>query len=141
MRILVFAFLLAVSFTSCVPEAVIPTIGDETTEEPIILGRWQPAGFEDVVRYEFTDTKRFTIYGVGDGSFPTLEEFTTENPGLTGHDWWFEGEVVVIDLNFGNFSRLSPKFKCDNAVIQWMDENGQHHSTSYREGHDLSECD
>lgn len=140
MKNVFFAFLLAVSFASCVPEAVLPIGGETTISEASILGRWQTEGFEDVIREEFTDNKRFTIYGNGDGTFPTLEQFTQENPGLTGHDWWYEGEVVVVDLNFGNYSRLVPVFKCNNEVIRWISEDGSAHSSSFREGHDISAC-
>jgi len=136
MKNVFFALLLAVSFASCVPEAVFPISGEGTSSEATILGRWDAGN----VRVEFTDDKRFTIYGNGDGTFPTLEQFTQENPGLTGNDWWYEGEVVVVDLNFGNFSRLVPMFKCGNQVIRWVYEDGSEHSSLFREGHDITAC-
>jgi len=113
--------------------------GNDNMEEGSILGRWVLEGFEDNIRYDFTEDKRFTIYGV-DGVFPTLEEFQAENPGLTGHDWFFEGDVVVVDLNFGNFSRTIPSFHCENEVLRFTQEDGSIHGLYFREGHDLSEC-
>ena len=52
-----------------------------------------------------------------------------ENPDLSGHYWLYEEETVVVDLNFGNFSRLVPDFKCDGDVIDWIAEDGSIHST------------
>lgn len=108
--------------------------------EATILGRWSLLGFEDNIRYEFTDQgKLFTIYGV-DGVFPTLEEFNQENPGLTGLDWYYEDDVLVVDLNFGNYSRLTPQFVCDNYVVRWIDEDGGLFGFYYREDFDISSC-
>lgn len=112
---------------------------NDNMEEGSILGRWVLEGFEDNIRYDFTEDKRFTIYGV-DGVFPTLEEFQEENPGLTGHDWYYDGEVVVVDLNFGNFSRTIPSFHCGNEVLHLTQEDESFHGVYFREGHDLSEC-
>jgi hypothetical protein len=108
--------------------------------EATILGRWQLLGFEDEIRYEFTSDKRFTLYADGNGTFPTLEEFLQENPNINGLDWYYEGDTVVVDLNFGNFSRLAPHFKCDNKVINWIQDDKTLHSTYYREEHDISAC-
>jgi hypothetical protein len=112
----------------------------ENIEGATIIGRWQAIGFEEVIRYEFTAEKRFSIYADSAGDFPTLDEFMEENPSLTGLDWFYEGDTVIIDLNFGNFSRLVPVFKCDNDVIEWIAEDNSIHSTFYRESHDISEC-
>jgi len=98
-------------------------------------------GFDNSVLYEFTEDTRYTMYSA-DGTFPTLEEFLEQNPGLSGHPWEYDGDVVVVDLHFGNFSRLIPNFKCGNQVIDWTEEDGSLRSeTYYREGYDLAECD
>ncbi len=135
MRNLLIALLLALSFMSCENEE--PRM--ETTEATI-LGRWVPVGFETGIRYEFTANKRFTIYS-DNGTFPTLEEFMTENPQLTGNDWVYEGETIVVDLNFGNYSRLVPTFKCGNFVVDLIDEEGNYHSSIFRESHDITTCE
>ena len=143
MKKLIFALLLGVSLMSCDKEVVTPTTDDtinENTTEATIIGRWQLVGFDNVIRDEFTPTKRFRIYSNEGGVFPTLEEFMEENPGIPGNDWEYEGNTVVVDLNFGNYSRLVPNFKCDNNVIDWISEDGSVHSTYYREGHDISAC-
>jgi len=115
---------------------------DESNDIPdkTIIGRWILVGFEDVIRYEFTSNKLFTLYADGSGVFPTLEEFIQQNPNITGLDWYYEGDTVVVDLNFGNFSRLVPNFKCDNYVIDWIQNDNSLHSTYYREEHDISQC-
>lgn len=133
MKNVLIALLLALSFMSCEKEET------GSTEEGTILGRWVPEGFEDAIRYEFTEDKRFTLYS-DNGSFPTLTEFMSENPQLTGNDWTYEGETVVVDLNFGNYSRLVPVFNCDNQVVNWENEDGTDHGTYFRENHDLSDC-
>lgn len=141
MKNLFLALLLAasvISFMSCGDEEIV--LVDDNIEEATILGRWKAVGFDDVIRYEFTENKRFDIYGNGDGTFPTLEEFMQENPQLTGLDWEYDGETVVVDLNFGNYSRLIPNFDCDNKVVHWTNEDGSEHSTFYRESHDISDC-
>ena len=122
-------------FTQCSNDG-----GPENNLDATIIGRWQLVGFDDVIRYEFTSDKLFTIYGDGTGVFPTLEEFMQQNPNLVGLDWYYEGDTVVVDLNFGNYSRLVPNFKCDNYVIDWIQNDNSLHSTYYRENHDISEC-
>lgn len=108
--------------------------------EATLVGRWVLPGFESNIRYEFTDQgKLFTIYGV-DGEFPTLEEFNEENPGLTGLDWYYEDDVVVVDFNFGNYSRQIPAFICDNNVVEWYNEAGEISNFYFREGFDISGC-
>ncbi len=115
------------------------TPSNEDIPEATLLGRWVIVGFEETIRYEFTESKRFDIYS-DDGTFPTLEEFNAQNPLLTGLDWYFEGDNVTIDLNFGNFSTLTPEFVCDNYAIRWINEDGEIHSIYYREGYDISGC-
>lgn len=107
--------------------------------EATILGRWILVGFEDAIRYEFTDAKRFDIYS-DNGTFPTLEEFNQQNPELTGLDWYFEGDKVTVDLNFGNLSTLTPEFVCNNYVINWLNQDGETVSIYHRENYDVSNC-
>ncbi len=134
-----FLILIALMFVQCsYPDDDVEVF--ENTEDFSILGRWQTVGFEETIRYEFTADKRFAIYGDSSVGFPTLEEFMQDNPDLNGNDWLYEGDIVVVDLNFGNFSRLLPDFKCNGDVIDWISEDGSLHSTFYREGHDILGC-
>lgn len=117
-------------------EVEIPEIPDAT-----ILGRWVIKGDTDLnVRYEYTANKRFTIYKQDNGTYPTLAEFQAENPDLTGNDWEYSGDTIVVDLNFGNYSKLVPTFKCDNYVVDWTGEDGEQWGTYYRDGYDIAEC-
>ncbi len=130
---------ISLSFVQCKKETHTDS-GPPTTSEATVLGRWQAEGFEETIRYEFTADKRYTIYGDGSGDFPTLQEFQDANPQLTGNDWYYSGDTVVVDLHFGNYSRLLPLFSCDNEVINWQNPDGSMHSTYYREGHSLEDC-
>lgn len=131
MKKILLLLLIAISFLNCENE--------EPEIDATIIGRWHLEGFEDNIMYEFTTDKRYTIYGT-DGDFPPVDPET--HPPTLAHDWEYDGDVVVIDLNFGNFSRLIPNFKCGNYVIDWLAEQGvSHGSTYYREGYDLAECD
>jgi hypothetical protein len=129
--------LLALTLFNCSSDdnAQAPTDQAEAT----ILGRWVLVGFEDAIRYEFTENKRFTLYSV-DGEFPTLEEFNQENPGISGHDWYYEGEKITVDLNFGNLSTLTPEFTCNNYVVKLRNDEGEINSVYFRENYDISVC-
>ena len=126
-----------VLFTQCTKEnnSIEPKI------EATILGEWKLQGFENV-RYHFTEDKRFTIYGSSDTTFawPTLEAWRTENPQLRGLDWHYEGNEVVIDLNFGNIQRITPEFKCNNNVVSWTSTDGMVGEKYYRANHDIGSC-
>lgn len=135
-KISIFTLLLVI-FTGCSND---DNDDQENSIEATIIGRWQVVGFDNVIRYEFTTDKLFTIYGDGSGVFPTLEEFMEDNPNLVGNDWYYEDNIVVVDLNFGNFSRLVPEFKCGNYVIDWIQDDSAVNGTYYREGHDISGC-
>ena len=113
------------------------TTPDNIAEETLI-GRWILVGFEENILYEFTQDKRFDIYGV-DGMFETVEEQISQ--GLFGLDWFYDGDKVIVDLNFGNTSLLTPQFVCSNFVINWLDAEGEIHSIIFREGFDYSLCD
>ena len=111
---------------------------NDNTEDATLLGRWNLVGFEGAVLYEFTSDKRFTMYS-SDGIFETVEDLIAS--GRSGNDWWYEGEMVTIDLNFGNMSTLTPQFKCENNVVEWLNADGEIHSTIFRENFDYSNCD
>lgn len=127
--------LLAIATFNCSSDDAQNTSDD--IPEATLIGRWSLVGFEDNIIHEFTENKRFTIYGV-DGVFDT-KEAQIEN-GLTGLDWWYDGEMVTVDLNFGNMSTLMPQFVCDNYVVNWLNLEGELHSTIFREGFDYESC-
>jgi hypothetical protein len=101
---------------------------DYLQEGNTILGRWHPVGFEQTVIYEFTDDLRYTIYSI-DGKFGGLET-AIPNP----NSWSLQAKKIVIDLNFGNISKLTLNFKCNGKVVDLVNPNGGI-STYFRENY------
>lgn len=132
----IFILLLAVTMFNCSTDDY-NTPPEEDTQEATLLGRWNLVGFEGSVLYEFTADKRYTMYSV-DGEFETVQDLIDSD--RPGNDWWYEGDKVTIDLNFGNTSTLTPEFVCNNYVINWINDEGEIHSTLFREGFDYSTC-
>lgn len=101
---LVFLILTCLTWVSC----------DKTVDEPItceLQGRWIYDDFPNTM-IEFTDSLQYTIYSV-DGKFGTRQD-AIPNP----HTYWFEGDSLVTDLNFGNKSSCKPYFKCNCMVLE-----------------------
>lgn len=119
------------SFSSCSTSDDTPL---EQELENTIIGRWHIVGFEQTVMHVFTQNLRHTIYST-DGNFGGLET-AIPNP----NDWVFEGEELVIDLNFGNFLRTNLNFKCDGNVVEFVDTQGATATTLFREGYDYASC-
>ncbi len=113
---------------------------DDVMQDATLMGRWNLVGFEDTIRYEFTENKRYSIYSTDGKTFPTLNEVLLEQPNFMGLDWYYEGENVVIDLNFGNFSITTPEFKCSNNVIEFTNDDGELGQILFREGFDYNSC-
>ena len=134
MKRTIFMLLLAVTMFNCSTDDTTTT---DNIPEATLLGRWNLVGFEGLVLYQFTEDKRYTMYA-SDGVFETLDEVI--DSGRTGNDWWYDGDNVTIDLNFGNTSTLTPQFVCDNYVINWLNADGEIHSTLFREDFDYSSC-
>ena len=133
-----FILLLAVAGFNCSSDDdTVMTPEPEAMAEETLIGRWSLVGFEDNILYEFTENKRFDIYGI-DGVFQTVEEQIAQ--GLTGLNWSYDGDRVVVDLNFGNTSVLLPQFVCNNYVVNWLDAEGEIHSIMFREGYDYGSC-
>jgi hypothetical protein len=138
MKNTIFILLLVVSLFNCSSDDDAVAPAQNNMAEETLIGRWSLVGFEENFLYEFTEDKRFDIYGI-DGEFATVEEQMAE--GLNGLDWWYEGDMVTVDLNFGNTSTLTPQFVCNNYVVKWIDAEELIHSIMFREGYDYSSCD
>ena len=133
------SILLVLTLLNCSTDDDSNYTGNQDNPEATILGRWILPGFEDTIRYEFTPSKRFDIYAI-DGTFPTLAEFNAQNPQLTGLDWYYEGDKIIVDLNFGNLQEFTPQFVCNNNVVQLLDSDSNITGAYYREGFDYSTC-
>lgn len=120
-------FMFSISLISCSNDD-----NNESTSENTIIGRWHLVGFEETVLYEFTNDLRYTIYS-DNGNFGNLND-AIPNPNT----WSYEGDNLVIDLNFGNFLIATPKFKCNGNVLDLVSENGT--SILFKEGYDFNDC-
>lgn len=128
----VFLILFCFTLFNCTTNDSIDEIAEAT-----LVGRWNLDGFQGNVLYEFTENKRFTLYS-SDGEFGTIQELI--DLGHSGNDWWYDEDKVTVDLNFGNLSTLTPFFKCNNNVIEWLNEADEVVSKYYREEYDLVDC-
>lgn len=129
MKKLILSLVLVAALFSCSKDSVEPT-----NEENTIIGRWHLVGFEETVMYVFTENLRYTIYST-DGTFGDLDT-AIPNP----NSWSFDDDRLVIDLNFGNFLNVTPEFKCDGNVVDFLAEDGTTNSTLFRESYDISNC-
>ena len=102
--IVVYLLLTSLTWISCNKEVTEPT----TCE---LQGRWIYDDYPNTM-IEFTDSLQYTIYSV-DGKFGTRQD-AIPNP----HTYWFEGDSLVTDLNFGNKSTCKPYFKCNCMVLE-----------------------
>ena len=132
MKHLLFCLLVLTTFFACENETTEPETETETELDCSIVGRWIIDGLNESTLYEFTEDLRYTIYSVEAGVFGTIEDAI---PGP--HEYYYEGDTLVIDLNFGNFSRNIPEFKCDCNVVT-LGEGG---SVLYQEDYNLADCD
>ena len=128
MRYLFFSLLLFATLTACNDDTDPATELDCTIE-----GRWIDEGFDDTVLYQFSDSLRYTIYST-DGDFGPLESAI---PGPL--DYVFLQDSLIINLNFGNFSRTLPVYKCDCNVVELT--QGDSGSILYKEGYNYPDCD
>ncbi len=124
MKRLLFCLFVVTAFVACKDDDTLEN------EDCTMVGRWIIDGLDESTLYEFTDDLVYTIYSTTPGEFGTIAD-AIPNP----HDYYYEGDTLVVDLNFGNFSRTVPEFKCDcNVVIG-------HGGTLYKEGYNLADCD
>lgn len=123
----VLAAVLTLILTSCEKE-------EPMTANCTVEGRWivEIQGQANTL-YEFHEGKRYTIYTDTEGVFGTRED-AIPNP----NDYTIEGDSLIIDLNFGNFSRSVPTFKCDCNIMILSDDPAD--EGFYLEGYDPELC-
>lgn len=108
-----------------------PILDQECTVE----GRWIIDGLEESTLYEFTDSLRYTIYSSEPGVFGTIEDAI---PGP--NSWYYEGDSIIVDLNFGNFLTAQPSFRCDCNVMDLSSEDGSN-GVYYKEDYAIADCE
>jgi hypothetical protein len=84
--------------------------------------------------YPFSDSKRHTIYDTGSD----LGGIEIGIPGA--NNWYMEDDALIIDLNFGNSSRVIPVFKCDGNGVELTQENEPEGNVLFRECHTYAGC-
>ena len=115
-----------------------------------IEGRWILPMFEGDpgnTMYEFLDGLRYTYYCADDNgcdstywnSLDTSDALPTINP------YTVDDSTLSIDLHFGNTATYTMDFRCDGQVVDFYydeDDNWEGlHSTMFRVGFDISECE
>lgn len=121
MKYIFFSILLFATLTACNDDTDPATEVDCTIE-----GRWILEGLDNTL-YQFTDSLQYTIYSTN-GEFGPIEDAI---PGP--HEYVFLQDSLIIDLNFGNFSRTLPVYKCDCNVVELT--QGDAGSILYKEGY------
>jgi len=115
-----------------------------------IEGRWILPMFEGDpgnTMYEFLEGLRYTYYCADENgcdstywnSLDTSDALPTINP------YTVDDSTLSIDLHFGNTATYTMDFRCDGQVVDFYydeDDNWEGlHSTMFRVGFDISECE
>jgi hypothetical protein len=88
-------------------------------------------GFEDRVMHTFKDGKQFTYYGTNN--------VFSENPIPGAFDYTITGNLLTIDLHFGNVKTYEVAFSCNNSIVKFY-ENGELNSVLYKKGSNYKSC-
>ena len=122
----------------------------ENNNEYSIEGRWILPMFEGDpgnTMYEFLDGLRYTYYCSDDNgcdstywnSLDTSDALPTINP------YTVDDSTLSIDLHFGNTATYTMDFRCDGQAVDFFydedDISEGLHSTMFRIGFDISECE
>lgn len=129
MKELLYLFLFFAVFVGCTPEEdFLPTVC--TLEDRWVVDIQGQAN----ALYEFHNGFRYTIYSDSTNMFGTRAQ-AIPNP----HEYYFIGDSLKIDLNFGNFTVALPSFECDCNKLILSTTQGE--VSYYKEGFDESFCD
>lgn len=126
-------FFLALGFTSCEnSNEIIST--ELTIQQKVALlegSEWLLKGFEDRVMHTFKDGKKFTYYGTNN--------VFSETPIPGAFDYTITGNLLTIDLNFGNVKTYEVAFSCNNTIVKFY-ENGELNSELYKKDSNYKSC-
>lgn len=130
--LLLFTLISTLTFTNCENSNELPS--ELTIQQKVALlegTEWLLKGFEDRVMHTFKDGKKFTYYG-------TSSVFS-ENPIPEAFDYTINGNLLTIDLNFGNINSYEIEFSCNNSIVKFY-ENGELNSELYKKGSNYKSC-
>lgn len=91
-----------------------------------IEGKWKPEGFSNTL-YILSGGLQYTYYCVNqncDSVFNTYE--AADGNHLPGpHDYTFDNDTLIIDMNFGNIFNSPIQFDCDGNIVQFLSNGSQ----------------
>lgn len=130
--LVLFTLISALTFTNCENSNELPTELSIQQKVALLEGtEWLLKGFEDRVKHTFKDGKKFTYYG-------TNTVFSV-NPIPGTFDYTITGNLLTIDLHFGNVKSYEVEFSCNNSIVKFY-ENGELNSVLYKKGSNYKSC-
>lgn len=130
--LVLFTFISALTFINCENSNELPTELSIQQKVALLEGtEWLLKGFEDRVMHTFKDGKQFTYYGTNN--------VFSETPIPGAFDYTITGNLLTIDLNFGNMKSYEIEFSCNNSIVKFY-ENGELNSVLYKKGSNYKSC-
>lgn len=130
--LVLFTLISTLTFTNCENSNELPTELSIQQKVALLEGtEWLLKGFEDRVMHTFKDGKQFTYYGTNN--------VFSENPIPGAFDYTITGNLLTIDLHFGNVKTYEVAFSCNNSIVKFY-ENGELNSVLYKKGSNYKSC-
>lgn len=130
--LVLFTLISTLTFTNCENSNELPTELSIQQKVALLEGsEWLLKGYEDRVMHTFKDGKKFTYYGTNN--------VFSETPIPGAFDYTITGNLLTIDLNFGNIKTYEVAFSCNNTIVKFY-ENGELNSELYKKGSNYKSC-
>lgn len=130
--LVLFTLISTLTFTNCENSNELPTELSIQQKVALLEGsEWLLKGYEDRVMHTFKDGKKFTYYGTNN--------VFSETPIPGAFDYTITGNLLTIDLNFGNVKTYEVAFSCNNTIVKFY-ENGELNSELYKKGSNYKSC-
>ncbi|MDP5093399.1 MAG: hypothetical protein NWQ17_08805 [Polaribacter sp.] len=130
--LVLFTLISTLTFTNCENSNELPTELSIQQKVALLEGsEWLLKGFEDRVMHTFKDGKKFTYYGTNN--------VFSETPIPGAFDYTITGNLLTIDLNFGNIKTYEVAFSCNNTIVKFY-ENGELNSELYKKDSNYKSC-
>ena len=130
--LLLFTLISSLIFMNC--ENSNELSSELTIQQKVVLlegTEWLLKGFEDSVMYTFKDGKQFTYYGTN--------SVFSKDPIPGTFDYTITGNLLTIDLHFGNIKSYEIEFSCNNTIVKFY-ENGALNKILYNKGSNYKSC-